>query len=296
VNRSVFLLILCVIVGSGCRSTRPPETAVGPRFHILTYNVNWGGPRPDLAAEVIRASGADIVCLQETTPEWEQFLRRALSKEYSYAEFRQSKHRAGGGLAFLSKTPGTEVAYVPSNTGWFDGWITKFETAVGPVQILNVHLHPPFSERGSVVSGYLTTHGDRLREMQRFYSLRKADLPILIAGDFNDVENSPVLKWLKTQDMANSLPQFDRSTATWQWKYGPITLKRRMDHIFYSPELNCCSADVIRAGASDHFPVEAVFTRGKAATMGKGNSYATASQQAELDSKGDPALGQEAQR
>src|SRR5436309_15916825 len=75
-KRSIFSLVFCLILVSGCHSTRPPETGVGPRFHILTYNVNWGGPRPDLAAEVIRASGADVVCLQETTPEWAQFLRR----------------------------------------------------------------------------------------------------------------------------------------------------------------------------------------------------------------------------
>ena len=99
--------------------------------------------------------------------------------------------------------------------------------------------------------------------MQRFYSQRRPDLPILVAGDFNDVENSAVLSWLKTKGMVNALPEFDRSTATWHWRYGLITLKRRMDHIVYSPDLHCFSADVIGAGASDHFPVEAVFTKAR---------------------------------
>jgi len=36
-----------------------------------------------------------------------------------------------------------------------------------------------------------------------------------------------------------------------------------MDHIFYSPELDCASARVIPDGASDHFPVEAILTKAK---------------------------------
>src|SRR2546425_12915607 len=79
---TVLSIVFFLILACGCRSTRQPETAVGPRIHVLTYNVNWGGPRPDLAAEVIGKSGADVVCLQETTPQWEQFLRRSFSKEY----------------------------------------------------------------------------------------------------------------------------------------------------------------------------------------------------------------------
>jgi endonuclease/exonuclease/phosphatase family metal-dependent hydrolase len=34
-----------------------------------------------------------------------------------------------------------------------------------------------------------------------------------------------------------------------------------MDHIVYSQDLYCCSARVIQGGASDHFPVEAIFEK-----------------------------------
>ena len=245
----------------GCRSVRPPEVANGPHFKVLTYNVNWGGPRPDLAAEAIRKSGADIVCLQETSPEWAEFLRRSLGSEYSFTAFRDSRLRSGGGLGFLSKLPAHEVAYIPSDTDWFDGWIMSFETAKGPVQVLNVHLHPPVSESGSWVSGYLFTGGDRLAEIKRFYAERAPQQPMLVMGDFNDGEKSPAVEWLEKNKMANALPEFDSYTKTWEWHTSMVTLKRRMDHILYSSELHCCSAEVLREGASDHFPVEAVFTK-----------------------------------
>ena len=256
-----FVILALVVLATGCRSTRQAETPAGPHFRILTYNVNWGGPQPDLVVEIIRQSGADIVCLQETTPQWEQFLRHTLAGDYSFAEFRQSKTRLGGGLAFLSKVPVREAAYIPSETGWFDGWIMAFETAIGPVQVLNVHLHPSVSDSGNWVSGYLTTGDDRLREMERFFGARQAGLPTLVVGDFNARENSSVVRWLEDKGMRNALPEFDRRTPTWQWHSRGISFSRRIDHMVYSTELHCCSARVLRAGASDHFPVEAVFAK-----------------------------------
>jgi endonuclease/exonuclease/phosphatase (EEP) superfamily protein YafD len=139
----------------------------------MTYNVNWGGACADLAVAIIRAEQPDIVCLQETNAEWEKYLRGALAREYRYISFRESAGRAGGGLGFLSKVPAAEVAYVPSDTGWFDGWIMGFQTGVGKVQVLNVHLRPPVSDRGSWVSGYLTTGDDREREIKQFYARQR---------------------------------------------------------------------------------------------------------------------------
>jgi endonuclease/exonuclease/phosphatase (EEP) superfamily protein YafD len=258
-------LIIALLIGllCGCRSTREAQTPAGAHVRILTYNVNWGAPRPELDAEIIRQSGADIVCLQETTPAWEQFLRGTLGREYSFVEFRESKGRMGGGLAFLSRVRAREVAYVPSDTGWFDGWIVAFDTAVGPVQVLNVHLRPPVSDSGGWASGYFSTADDRVRELERFYAQRRPAIPLLVTGDFNDGENSPVLRWLEKKGLVNALPQFDYRTPTWEWRTSVVTLKRRMDHVVYSPELRCCSARVIKAGASDHFPVEAVFAGAK---------------------------------
>lgn len=244
---------------AGCHSSRAPEPTTGPHFRVMTYNVNWGGAGADAAVEIIRRSGADIVCLQKTTPAWEQLLGAELRGEYPFAEFRSSEGRAGGGLAFLSKRRGGEIAYVPSNTGWFDGWIKIFETPIGPVQVLNVHLRPPVSDGGGWVSGYFSTRDDRVREMERFFDRRDATLPILVAGDFNDGEDSRVVHWLEKRGMVNALPQFDSSTATWEWRTSVATLRRRMDHIVYSSALHCSSARVIRAGGSDHFPVEGVF-------------------------------------
>jgi hypothetical protein len=82
-----FVLLASAILVTGCRAVRQAELPAQPYFRIVTYNVNWGAPRPELAVEILKHSEADIICLQETTPEWEQFLRRELEGDYPLAEF-----------------------------------------------------------------------------------------------------------------------------------------------------------------------------------------------------------------
>src|SRR5882757_10219813 len=92
--------ILLVGLVCGCHTTRTATVPAAPHIRVLTYNVNWGGARPDLAAEIIRRSGAEIVCLQETTPQWAEYLRQALGHDYQFTQFRDSRNRMGGGLGF----------------------------------------------------------------------------------------------------------------------------------------------------------------------------------------------------
>jgi endonuclease/exonuclease/phosphatase family metal-dependent hydrolase len=262
-HHNIALLIL-IALACGCRTpTRNATIPDGPHLKVLTYNVNYGGPRPDLAVDIIRQANADIVCLQETNPQWEQYLRQELARLYPIAQFRESRTRMGGGFGFLAKAPASEVAFIPSDTGWFDGWIMKFQMDIGPVQVINVHLRPPYSDSGSFVSGYFTTSDKRLEEMEKFYAARDPQLPTLVMGDFNDTEHSDVVRWLEGKGLTNALRQFDRYSPTWTWKTSLVTLKRRMDHIFSSPDFNCTSARVIPAGASDHFPVEATLIKAK---------------------------------
>jgi endonuclease/exonuclease/phosphatase (EEP) superfamily protein YafD len=256
------LLLALLLSAPGDRSVRHSKTSSLPSFRLLTYNVDWNSPRPDLAVEVIRNSGADIVCLQETTPRLEWLLRIKLARAYPFAAFRDSKTRTGGGCAFLSKVATREIVFIPSESGWFAGWIMAFETSTGPVQVLNLHLRPPVGDDGkwNSIVDYFSTSKDRLREVERFFAKCQPGLPILVAGDFNDGDGSLPVDWLSNR-LTNALSQFDKKTPTWRGRLGNTTLNLRLDHVFYSSQLRCRSARVIRAGVSDHFPVEAVFTR-----------------------------------
>jgi endonuclease/exonuclease/phosphatase (EEP) superfamily protein YafD len=97
-----FELVLIFFV-AGCHAAQKPETPTGAHFCVLTYNVNFGGPRPDLAVDAIKSSGADVVCLQETTPAWEEIIRTNLADTYAHISFQHGP--AASGMAMLSKLP-----------------------------------------------------------------------------------------------------------------------------------------------------------------------------------------------
>jgi len=255
---AVTISLVAACAAAGCAATREFETPTGPHFTVLTYNVNWGGPGADLAVKAVQDSGADIVCLQETTPDWERYLRPRLEATYPHILFRH--HGGAGGQAFLSKFTLKEIAYVRPSAGWFPGWIVEALTPVGRVQILNVHLRPALSDRGSVTpSAYYSTKSVRLTEIQGFHRRLDHKRPHIVLGDFNEDDGGRVITWLAEQGMTDALSQFDRSTPTWEWRTSLVTLRDRLDHIAYSRHLHCYGAKVIRAGASDHFPVLAVF-------------------------------------
>lgn len=82
-------------------------------------------------------------------------------------------------------------------------------------------------------------------------------MPVLAVGDFNEGEDGSAMRWLGKKGLTNALPLYDRRTPTWHWKTGWLQLKRRMDFVLFSKELDCYHAKVIPAGASDHYPVVA---------------------------------------
>jgi len=139
------------------------------------------------------------------------------------------------------------------------------ETPIGPVQVANVHLRPPLNEQGraSLVS-YFRTGDIRRKEIREIHRDVDPELPVLFAGDFNEHEKGDAVGLLRDLDFVDALSEFDRYTNTWEWNVGPSSLcklRNRYDHILYSPRLRCLQARVIRGGASDHYPVLAVFEK-----------------------------------
>jgi len=250
-------LLLCFC--SACCFVRVPEEPSGPHFSVLTYNINWGGGRkPELSANAILKANADIICLQETTPAWENYLKGFLQETYPYCMFRHSG--GAGGIAVLSKKPLKQVAYVPSKAGWFPGWVVQADTPLGLVQILCVHLRPPLGERGGFSLGaYMSIKGIHRKEIEDFNTQLMPDVPTIVLGDFNEGGSGSAVKWLKAKGMTDALPEFDAFTKTWRWNTRLVTLSARFDHILYSKHLHCLEARVLEEGSSDHFPVMAVF-------------------------------------
>lgn len=256
--RAILALALLAAGAMVCTRGRPPRAPEpGPAdLTVMTYNVNFGLEGDDETVDAIRAGGADVVFLQETSPGWERALRASLGGAYPHMIFQHSTTWPAGGLGVLSRHP-VEVRDVsPSPAGFFFAWRAVVHTPTGDVQALDVHLRPPISDGGSVVAGHFSTPGVRRREMEQHLLRLTPDLPALIVGDFNEDEDGAATSLLPPRGMRSALAEFDPAATTWRWPVGPFMVTRRFDHVFYEPSAwACLDARVLAGGRSDHLPV-----------------------------------------
>lgn len=250
-------LLAIVLVVTACarpeRRPRPP-TPGQPTLTVMTYNVNFGIAGDPSTIDVIRTGDADVVFLQETTEDWETSLRAELGAAYPHMQFR---HCCGaGGLAVLSRFAFTEHDYwEPPDGGWFPAWRIVVDSPLGAVQVLNVHLHPPLDDDGSVVRGYFASQDVRVDEIAAYVAGLDGELPTLIVGDFNEERDGKALAYLHRRGLASALPQFAPSANTWRWTTSVGTVRQQLDHVVHDPSLVPIDATVIPGGRSDHLAV-----------------------------------------
>jgi endonuclease/exonuclease/phosphatase (EEP) superfamily protein YafD len=257
----IFLLVIVAALAAGACSRRTPqEPGPGsPCIKVVSYNVNYGLAGDEATMDAIEETDADLVLLQETTQDWEEALTERFSGAYKHMKFI---HCCGaGGLGIMSRYPFEEQNTIDSPSDWFPAWHVTVTSPVGKLQVLNVHLHPPVSESGSIVSGYVTTPKVRLEEIRTFYDSLDPDLPTIIAGDFNENKSGKAVKFLSQKGFRTVLPEYNPGEKTWRWKTSMGTVTWQLDHIMYNDHLKPLSAMVLEAGRSDHLPIMAVFER-----------------------------------
>jgi endonuclease/exonuclease/phosphatase (EEP) superfamily protein YafD len=269
---SVSVLLAFLMVASlGC-AAEPRRTAVGarldqPHVTVMTFNVNYGMSDDAETLGAITDANADVILLQETTPAWESAIRSRLGESYPHITFKH--HGGAGGLAVLSRLPVETVDFLPAEN-WFPAARVVLETPLGRLQLLNVHLRPPISDGGSVVSGYFATPPVREREIESFASSLDPDIPTLIAGDFNESDNGRAVRWLRERGMRTALPEFQPHAKTWHWQTSVITLNGRYDHLIYDARrLQPLRVEARNVGHSDHIPVVGTFALVDSTTFAK---------------------------
>ncbi|MCP4130886.1 MAG: hypothetical protein GY754_07875 [bacterium] len=251
----LFIFLNCLGTGNKYHSIRPPEKNI---IRVCTYNINFGMSAPVECINAITTANAHIVLLQETTRYWEGYIRKKLSLQYPYMVFKH--YRGAGGLAILSRFPLTDKKYIVAKHGWFPGWITEVNTPSGKISFLNVHLHPPLNEKGSIGflgSAYFATKDIRQQEISHFFGSLGAETPAIVVGDFNEDESGSAVNYVRAKGFTNALPLYDSSGYTWRWPLRYYTLENRFDHILFTRHFRCSYAHVLHLGGSDHFPVVA---------------------------------------
>jgi len=257
--RNYIAVLIIIIIGFGCTTLPQPDFSPDqPCLKVVTYNVNWGFVKPQNVVDFISKADADVICFQETHRHWETLLKTRLKERYPHCVFKEWS--GAGGLAIMSRHKLDNIKLIRPTEGWFPALLADIQTPIGLIQVLNVHLRPPLSDRGSFrPSAYYKTPDIHLKELQGFLADTDAKKALIITGDFNEHENKKAMQWLLEQGFTDALSTYDSSSKTWKWNtsYG-ITLNNRYDHIVISKHLQCTGAKVTEVKASDHMPVMAV--------------------------------------
>ena len=245
--------IAAVVLASAWVDASPGAAPGGLR--LMTYNLNYGNPRPETSVAAIEKEDADIVLLQEITGAWKQALDQRFARRYPHRIYRLHGSSAGG-IAVLSKhaISREELWAPPAGTGaWFPAQRLVVDAPLGPLQILNVHLRPALKD-GSWIKGFLETPPLRRKEIEAHWARLDARLPTIVAGDFNEDPTGRAVSYLEQRGLARVATA---GPTTWHYDADGVAdlLKLDIDHVLLDARMAGRNGRVLDAGASDHRPV-----------------------------------------
>jgi vancomycin resistance protein VanJ len=210
-------------------------------LRVLSHNVEASNPDPAATAQALLRYDADIVALQELTPEALAEARQILGRTYPY-------HAAGGTVALWSKHRLASTGSVDIGMGWTRALRAQAQTPAGPVALYVAHLA---SVRvGS--EGFTSGQRDRtINDLGEAIADEKLER-VVVMGDFNGTAYDRSLAPL-TSGLTSAQAQAGWGFGfTWPAKF-PMA---RIDHILIRG-VTASNAQVLPATASDHRPVSA---------------------------------------
>ena len=240
-------------------------------IRIATYNLNWGNRRGDQVIDAIDTADADIICLQETTPHSEQFLKRRLADRYPY--FHSIGHDgryAAERFVFASNMKLDDVTFHPPKHGLFGFYAATFRYRGDDVRIVNVHLTPFRFKKGGGIGAAMpslsSTEETHSKEIDVIVKAIDTSQPTIVVGDFNSPSGFNAPKRLRQIGLVDSFASVNADAdthPTWHWPTKPLPLALRIDYVFCTRHFRTVESKVIRREGSDHYLVVSELTRGE---------------------------------
>ncbi len=234
------------------RSGEAPE---GPRYALLQMNLRWNAGDKAEALRRIAEADADIVTLQEMTPEWAA-LFAPLAERYPYQVHCDGADGFQGDSALLSRRP-----FVPGSAAICDERNSLAAARIDfngvPLTVASHHQLWPWP-RGQ------WRRFDRLRE-----TLEDLPRPLLLAGDFNAVPWSAFVGGYAQATGGRVVPGIG---PVWAPPFAPDALRRTvglpLNNLVVSPQVGIASLARLPSTSSDHLPVLVRFTVARPADDG----------------------------
>ena len=252
---ALMLLAALAMLGGLYGSTLFPEGATlilrGIEVDVLTYNVQRRNLDYASIERILREQDADIVALQEVTPQLIEYLDANLSDLYPYqvaSVTRRTEHTQ----MILSRWDISSSGQREVMRGVVDVDNTGVELVVYSVQLSN-----PLNDTGD---GFDDSSRAQQAELVRHLAADEEE-PVLILGDFNMTDATQEYRdftTIYTDVYRRTTRGFGATFPNWQYEYPELDFLPsliRLDYAFASRDVDTMAARVIYDGMSDHYPL-----------------------------------------
>jgi endonuclease/exonuclease/phosphatase (EEP) superfamily protein YafD len=231
-------------------------------FTVMTCNAGNGRAKPERLAQVLLASGADVIGLQEVSDGQAEALARQLSAKYPH----QALFPGGfAGKAVLSRYPLVHIEQLQLSTVRPDLLV---RLKMGELLLSLIVAHPP--------PPHLFWTGIRFdpqtwQQIQVLAKLAGESPPAILLGDFNLADWWGEYAYLRATGLqdafatAGKKPGYTLPLRIGPWRrlktinrmltWLPLIPVLRVDYIWHTRELNSLDAWVGEDTGSDHLPV-----------------------------------------
>lgn len=212
------------------------------RLRLVTANVLYDNPDLRRLGDDIAAQSADVVVLQEVTPEGLSVLRTsALWAAYPYRSAAPGP--LWSGIATFSRYPIASAR--PVDLGGHPMLLTDLDTPAGTVRVVNVHTMAPLNRKDA------RTWTSQFAALRRLVS--DSPFPTVLAGDFNATMDHTPLGNLVSDDVRDAFQVAGTGLGcTWPSWSGPVPPLMRLDHVLVAGGVSVGSLTDHPSVGSDH--------------------------------------------
>ncbi|MFE9660252.1 MULTISPECIES: endonuclease/exonuclease/phosphatase family protein [unclassified Streptomyces] len=221
------------------------KTGSGGDLTVVTHNVNAENPDPAATARGVAASGADVVALEELTPQAVPVYSRVLESTYRY-------HEVEGTVGVWSKYPLSGTRPVDIKLGWTRAMRTTVTAPQGPVAVYTAHLP---SVRVKLNAGFTASRRDQSADALGEAIAREPLERVVLLGDLNGTMNDRALNGVTAQMRSTQGAAGSGFGFSWPAAF-PLA---RIDQILVKGVEPVKSWTLPRT-SSDHLPVAARIT------------------------------------
>ena len=218
---------------------------------VYVANVLQKNAEPRFLIDEIRTAEADILILTETDELWQKNIADVINERYTYKVEVPLDNTYGMLLYSTLELINPQIKYQVDDD--IPSIHTKVRLADGTViQLYSIHPTPPMPQHNPMST-------ERDKEMMLTAQLAmESEIPVIIAGDFNDVawsqttslfqRISGLLDMRKGRGFYNT---FNANNPLMRWP---------LDHMFASEHFRCKEIGLGKDINSDHFPYYAILT------------------------------------